>query len=198
MLVFIFPTLVFADNFVAGKDYEVLVPDTSSSSLNTVIPVTEFFSYGCPWCYRLDGSLTNWLNHQGKKIRFTRVPVIFNQDWTYYAKAWYAADLLDIESRMTPLLFKAVQIDKLPLASDEAMKNFFIKEGVDKETAHSAFSDSTAMTLKLQEGNALMVKYRIRAVPAVVINHCYKTDLQMAGSEERFFKILDYLVSKPC
>nr|WP_277619290.1 hypothetical protein [Legionella norrlandica] len=41
-----------------------------------------------------------------------------------------------------------------------------------------------------------MAHYQINAVPAFVVNNKYKTDLQMAGSEERLFEILDYLIRK--
>lgn len=35
--------------------------------------------------------------------------------------------------------------------------------------------------MKIQEGNVIMGRMRINAVPAFVVNHKYKTDLQMAG-----------------
>ena len=41
-----------------------------------------------------------------------------------------------------------------------------------------------------------MATYQVRAVPAFVINNQYKTDLQMAKTEERLFAILDFLLGK--
>ncbi len=50
--------------------------------------------------------------------------------------------------------------------------------------------------MQVNEGMTLMSRDHVNGVPAVVINQQYKTDLQMAQSEERFLKILDFLVAK--
>lgn len=41
-----------------------------------------------------------------------------------------------------------------------------------------------------------MARYQINAIPAMVVNNQFKTDLQMAQTEERLFAIMDYLVTK--
>lgn len=122
--------------------------------------------------------------------------MVFNKEWIYYAKAYYTAELLGLGIKLNPLLFRAIQTDKQPLNSNQSMIDFFIAQGVDKETAESAFSHSTTIDMKVSEANALMSNYHVNAVPAIVINNLYKTDLQMAQGEERLFKILDYLVAK--
>jgi len=188
------PTLVFADTFVAGKDYEV-ISSTDAASTGKM-PVTEFFSFGCPWCFKLEPTLDAWVKKHQDKVTFSRMPVVFHPEWTYYAKAFYAAQLLGIGDKMNPLLFKAIQTDKKPLNSDQSMIDFFVAQGVDKATAESAFTHSTTIDMKIAEGSALMAAYHINAVPAIVINKRYKTDLQMAQGEERFFKILDYLITQ--
>lgn len=190
------PTFVFAtEAFVAGKDYEIL---TNPAPINAQekVNVTEFFSYGCPWCYRIDSAVMQWVTKHQNAIHFTRIPVIFNKEWTYYAKAYYAAQLLDLEARMNPLLFKAIQTDKQALNTNTAMIDFFVKEGVDKATATSAFTHSTTIDMHIKEGNALMGQFRINGVPAFVVNQTFKTDLQMAKSEERLIKILDFLLGQ--
>lgn len=50
--------------------------------------------------------------------------------------------------------------------------------------------------MKVGESNGLMAKYRVNAVPALIVNGKYKIDLQMAKTEDRLFKILDYLVAQ--
>ncbi|MFC3908239.1 thiol:disulfide interchange protein DsbA/DsbL [Legionella dresdenensis] len=187
------PTLVFADEFVAGKDYELI---GSAPAAESKVSVTEFFSYGCPWCLRIEPALNQWVKKHEGQINFSRVPVAFNKSWAYYAKAYYAANLLGLGAKLDPKLFKAIQTDKQDLANNQAMVDFFVAQGVDKETAESAFNNSTIVDLKVNEGNAMMGRYQISGVPAVVISNRYKTDLRMAQSEERFIRILDYLVNK--
>ncbi|MDP1603510.1 MAG: thiol:disulfide interchange protein DsbA/DsbL [Legionella sp.] len=195
LILCLIPMMAFAEDFVAGKDYEVISGVTDKPT-GAAVSVTEFFSYGCPWCYKIEPLLSQWVTAQDQKIQFNRVPVVFNKEWTYYAKAYYAADILGLGSKLNPLLFKAIQTDKQTLTSNQAMIDFFVAHGVDKETAESAFTHSTTIDMKVKEGNVIMGRFHINAVPAIIVNNQYKTDLQMAKGEERLFKVLDFLVAK--
>ncbi|WP_133128572.1 thiol:disulfide interchange protein DsbA/DsbL [Legionella nagasakiensis] len=196
VLLFIIPTITFAEEFIAGKDY-VLVKnaDPVHSPANKVV-VTEYFSYGCPWCYRLESELNRWVDAQGKTISYNKVPVIFNKDWEYYAKAYYTAKALDLSAQLSPALFNAILKEKQSLNNDKAMVDFFANHGVDAKVASSAFLHSPSIDIEINDSKRQMAHYQIAAVPALVVNNDYKTDLQMAKSEERLFAILDFLVKK--
>ncbi|AHE65744.1 thiol:disulfide interchange protein DsbA/DsbL [Legionella oakridgensis] len=196
IFLFIISTMTFAEEFIAGKDYVVIKdPEPVSSSANTVV-VTEYFSYGCPWCYRLEPELNRWVNAQGKAISYDKIPVIFNKDWEYYAKAYYTAKALDLGMQLSPVLFNAILKEKQSLNSDQAMIDFFASHGVDAKIASSAFMHSPSIDLEINDSKRQMARYQIAAVPALIVNNQYKTDLQMAKSEERLFAILDFLVNK--
>jgi thiol:disulfide interchange protein DsbA len=198
IIFFLLPFVATAEDFVAGKDYEIVSNFSDSAPVNPKIEVIEFFSFGCPWCYRIEPTLMAWVKQQGNSIRFSRVPVVFKQTWVNYAKAYYTAQGLGLDSKLTPLLFKEIQSKKEgeALKSSEEMIKFFTDQGVDLATAKSAFENSTTIDMEVKEGTTLMSRYRVSGVPAVVINNQYKTDLQMAKNEARFLKILDFLVAK--
>ena len=187
--------MCFSADFVAGKDYQVINAATPSPNSHGIINVTEFFSFGCPWCYRLEPALNHWVQQQGAKIHFKKIPVIFNKDWDYYARAYYTAEALSLNSTLDPRLFKAILDDKQRLNNQQAMVDFLIKNGVNRATAESAFNHSPSIELNIANSQRTMASCAINAVPAVVLNNKYKTDLQMAGTEDRFFAILDYLIS---
>lgn len=194
-ILFLLPVMAFAANFVEGKDYQVVTaPQGVTKSKIPVI--TEFFSYGCPWCYKIDPSVTEWAGKMGSGAQLDRVPVVFKPEWDLYAKAYYTAKALALSDKLSPQLFKAIQEERNPLASKQAMIDFFVAHGVDREIAKSAFENSPTIDMRVQYGMTLMANYHINAVPAFVVNNKYKTDLQMAGSQERLFQILDYLVRK--
>ena len=190
-----FQSMVFASGFVAGKDYEVL-PNAPTSKPSKPAVVTEFFSYGCPWCYQLNKPLHDFIKKQGNEVKLKQVPVLFQPGWNVYAKAYYAAKRLNKLDTLSPALFKAIQEDKKKLDNDKAMVAFFIEHGVDKETAESAFYRSPTIDADVTQGSLAMVKYRIRGVPAVIVNDRYKLDLSMAGKVDRFFAILDFLIHR--
>lgn len=196
-ILLLLPTLVFAADFIEGKDYQILTNTQPIANKNKASVVTEFFSYGCPWCFKMEAPLNQWLATMGKNIQLDRVPVVFKPEWNTYAKAYYTAKMLAMSDKMNPLLFKAIQEEKKSLNSNQSMVDFFVMQGVDKEIARSAFENSPSIDMRVNNGTALMANYQINAVPAFVVNNKYKTDLQMAGTPERLFQILDYLVKKP-
>lgn len=196
-LLFLLSFATNAEDFVAGKDYEVLTSISEKPS-HSKVEVVEFFSFGCPWCYRIEPTLSSWVKKQGGAIQFTRVPVVFKQSWLNYAKAYYTVQSLGLDDKLTPILFKEIQSKKEDeaLNSNQEMINFFIAQGVDPTTAKSAFENSTTIDMAVKEGNNLMARYRVNGVPAIVINNQYKTDIRMANGEARFEQILDFLVAK--
>ncbi len=195
LLALLISSIVWAQDFVAGKDYEIIT-QTTTSRPKEKIKVIEFFSYGCPWCYRIEPALSAWLNQHKDKIQLIRTPVIFKNEWGLYAKAYYTAHLLGLDDKFNPILFKAIQEEGRPLGSKEAMIAFFTANGIDETTAKSAFENSTSVAMQLGQGAKLMSQARVNAVPALVINDQYKTDLQMAQGEKRLFEILDFLVNQ--
>ncbi len=197
-LLLLWPVLALATDFVEGKDYVVVnnSPTSFFSAKSKTPTVLEFFSYGCPWCYRIEPNFNAWSNKLGKNVDLEKVPVVFKPEWELYAKAYYTAKTLAMTKKVTPALFKAIQQDKKPLATNQAMIQFFVGQGVNKEIAKSAFETSPTIEMRVKEGLNLMSHYQITGVPAFVINDKYKTDLQMAGSPERLFAIMDYLVKK--
>lgn len=196
IIVLLLPMSAFAEAFVAGKDYELISGSPEANLSNNHVSVTEFFSYGCPWCYRIEPALMGWVKQQGNAIQFSRVPVVFNKDWSFYAKAYYTAHLLNLDTTLHPLLFKTVQDKGHSMNTNQAMIDFFIAQGVDNATVKSAFESSTTIDMQVNEGTVLMSRYHVNGVPAVVVNNQYKTDLQMAQGEARLLKVLDFLVAK--
>ncbi len=127
ILSYLCSSFLWASHFTAGQDYEILSQKKSES--NQTIPVVEFFSYGCPWCYKIENALNNWVLVQGNKISFHRIPVIFNQDWVYYAKAYYIAEALSLNSKLNPVFFDSILNKKESLTSNEALIAFFRERG---------------------------------------------------------------------
>jgi thiol:disulfide interchange protein DsbA len=195
MALFCITYFSYGADFIAGKDYETL-NNPHALTTDKAITVSEFFSYGCPWCYRLEPALLHWIKQKNSTIRFKRIPVVFNKNWEYYAKAYYAAEALSLSSTIHPALFKAILTDKQTLNNEQAMIDFFIHHGVTPETAQSAFRHSPSIELSIQEGLTQMGRDHIDAIPAFVVNNHFKTDVQMAKTEKRLFEILDFLIAQ--
>lgn len=186
----------YADTFEMGKHYEeiaktdtMLFPKNSSK-----LTVVEFFSYGCPWCYRFEPSLETWLAQNQKQVSFSRIPVIFEQGWETYAKAYYIVQALKLEQTITMPLFDAVQ--QKQINSDEDLKKFFLKHGV-KEKTYDSIANSPVIDNDMKQAGQAMTDFRIEYVPTIIIAGKYKTHIGMVdGDNDRFIALLNFLVKK--
>jgi thiol:disulfide interchange protein DsbA len=184
--------------FVEGVDYQVLSQQAQAAVPKTkgVVTVTEFFSYGCPWCYKIEPELNEWRKKLPRMVAFSRVPVIYERGWDVYAKAYYAASILRLAG-ITPAIFKAIHDDSEKLETNDAMIKFFMKMGVKENVAKSAFLSSPTVVAKVKAGMQLMQIFRVQSVPSLVINNKYRLDIgMMKGDTSKFFKVAGVLVAR--
>lgn len=199
LLCSIFLTATAAEaTFIEGKDYVVLQSTVNTPSFpGNTINVTEFFSYGCPACYGLEATLQKWLKKKPANVQFERIPVVFERHWDIYARAFYVAQALDVEAKMTPLLFYAIQEENQRLGNESGMVDFFVeKGGVDKTLAESAFESSPTLDADVKQGERYMQAYQFYVIPTIVVNGKYKTDLGMAQDQQKMMDIVSFLVKK--
>lgn len=195
---FFIAAVSFAQQFEEGKNYEV-ISKTESMTLSTPsssnkVSVVEFFSYGCPWCYRLEPALETWVEDHTKQIEFSRVPVVFEQGWEIYAKAYYILKELKLENKLTKPLFEAVQ--QKQITSEDELKKFFLEHGVDEKTYVSA-ANSPVIDNETRQAAQAMSDYRIEYVPTVIVAGKYKAHIGMVdGDSDKFMELIYFLVKK--
>lgn len=199
LIILLLPISVYAqDKFVVGKDYEIVAtPATAEANKSQTVKVTEFFNYGCPWCFRLESSLENWLQTKPNYVEFERIPLVFEKGWDVYAKAYYIAKALGIEAKITPKLFDSIHQGNRQLRTTKQMQEFFIEQGVTAKAADSAFNYSPAIDAKIRQIPELMKKYKVYTIPSILIGSNYRTSLAMAGGDvNRMLAIVDYLIER--
>ena len=199
--------LAMAEKFTAGKDYHFIkeVKTTILATPNTTaknkVQVIEFFSYGCPWCNFAEASVATWEKNKPSYIEFSRIPLAFEKGWDTYAQAYYLAEALGVEKKITPALFLAIHgkdgLQNNDLSSPNKVIKFFVKHGVKRSIAETAFnSNSASLQAQLQQGPAAMKKYSVWAIPAFVIAGKYRVSMADAKKAPRLMKIVSYLAAK--
>lgn len=189
---------------ILGKEYQIIpvAPGTKAVATAPTAPsnkiqVLEFFSYGCPWCFHFEPTLEVWLAKQPADVNFVRVPVTFQQGWDVYARAYYVAKSLDVEKKITPAIFKAIQTDGQDLSSEDALAQFFVSQGVSQKDFDSVFHFSPGIDAQLMQGDNLLHAYSIIQVPTLVIDGKYKTNAAMTGGDNnRLLQVIDYLIAQ--
>jgi thiol:disulfide interchange protein DsbA len=194
VLMFLPMGALFADepSYSEGIDYAVIA-DPQPVADDGTVEVVELFWYGCPHCYDFEPYLKGWLKTKPAKVKFVRIPAIFNNPlWQLHATAFYTAEVLGIGDKIHDDLFNAIHRDGKPMRTREELADFFAKYGVSKEEFNNTF-DSFTVQVKVQRAADLTRKYEITGVPSLIVNGKYRL---MGATFEDNLKILDYLVKK--
>src|SRR5690606_18115361 len=115
----------------AADPYITLDP-AQPSDTSGKIEVLEFFSYGCPHCFRLEPLVNQWKTTLPDNVVFKAVPVGFNasmapQQRLYYSLA--ALGRLDLHDKV----FDAIHNQHKRLYSDDAIIDWVAEQGVDRK-----------------------------------------------------------------
>jgi thiol:disulfide interchange protein DsbA len=191
-LVLITP-LVHAD-YDEGIDYTRLANAQPTVSPDK-IEVRELFWYACPHCYHLEPQLDAWLEDQSDDVQFVRMPAILGPSWELLARAYYTAELLDVEDKIHQPLFDRIHKERKPVRSVAELKTFFVERGVPEDDFERTFQ-SFAVVTKTNRARQARAMYGITGVPALVVNGKYVVSAQMAGGNQQMLDIVEYLVAK--
>jgi thiol:disulfide interchange protein DsbA len=191
----ILPVFASATTFIAGTDYKVLkVNNGGLTHSRGKVELVEFFNPGCPWCFKLEASLEQWLKHKPRYVKFSRVPLAFESGWNVYQRAYYVSVALNKAHSIIPAMFRAIHVENHDLASQDKLQAFFKQHGVDKIT-FDQYYNSPSIDLQVSHANQLMMRYQVYSIPTFIINGKYLVSAAMAkGDNKRLIEIINYLV----
>jgi thiol:disulfide interchange protein DsbA len=184
------------------RPYEVIDPAQAVDVPAGKVEVLEFFFYGCPHCYNLQGPLKEWLKGAPKDIEFRRVPTVFRDSWIPMARAYYALDALGAVEKAHHDLFTEIHEknnEKL-LTDKAAFLDWAAKKGVDRAKLQGAY-ESFAVDGRTKRAVQMTKDYRISGTPSMVIQGKYLTAPSMVLNPDnsvnyaRFNKVLDELIA---
>ncbi|NJN45184.1 MAG: thiol:disulfide interchange protein DsbA/DsbL [Candidatus Competibacteraceae bacterium] len=181
--------------FQEGTHYQKFPAPIPVTAAEDKVEVVELFWYGCPHCYSLEPVIDEWLTGKPDNVEFVRIPAVFGRNWEIHARTFYAAEALGVEGKIHQPLMDAIHAQKRPLDTEQQLAEFFAEQGVDKDAFLKALRSFDVET-RLQRSQQLVRRYRITGVPAVVINGAFWTNASMAGSHEKIFEVVDYLVAQ--
>jgi thiol:disulfide interchange protein DsbA len=184
------------ERFQPGTHYRLMTPVQPTSVDPGKVEVLEIFWYGCPHCYTLEPHLREWVkNDMPANAEFVQIPAALNRGWQVHARAFYTAEALGRLDEMHEGMFKALNVDRNPLSTEDQLIEFFGNYGVSKQEFLEAFN-SFAVQTKLRRADSLVRRYRITGVPAVVVNGKYVTGADVAGGVPQLFEVIDFLIEK--
>ena len=165
-------TLALALQPKEGADYDLIKPAPPVGSGDEV-EVIEFFMYTCPHCNNLDPSLQEWRKKLPENVKFHHMPAMFGGVANLHARAFFALETMGESERVHQAFFDAIHKQKKRLRSQKEIEEFLAGQGVDVEKFRQTMN-SFAVQTKANRAAALMRRYGIRSVPALVVDGRYR------------------------
>ncbi len=176
-----------------GTEYKKTTVKIPTSHEKSVI---ELFVYNCIHCYNVEPSIYVWKQTKAPSVHFERVPAVFdNPNWIFMARVFYTAKLLGILDKSHMEYFHALHRDNKPLFDLDSIAKFHAQFGTTEQAFKDTFN-SFMVDQKVRKAMQLTRASGITAVPAVVINGKYRTDVPMAGGIDALWEIVDTLVKR--
>jgi thiol:disulfide interchange protein DsbA len=167
---------------LSEKHYKVLAnPMTVSTGHN--IEVMYLFWYGSQHCYALEPHLKTWLtNSRPAKAQFTKVPAIYSQEWSFYAKAFYTMQTLGVLGQTHDSYFHKIIVEKKPMNNLDSLIKFLSTYNKSAEEVTSAIN-SFAVDSKFRNASLITKRSTTAGVPAIIVDGKYLTSVKLAGSK---------------
>lgn len=159
------------------------------------IEVTEYFSYGCPHCYRLEPHIVAWKEKLGSDVVFNRTPAIWNQPYQIYAQIYYTVLAMHRLERVHSHIFDAIHRRQIRLNDPKQAARFLAEYGVDPVDFAKTY-ESFGVRAAMRQAEARGRAYKSRGVPAMIVNGKYRVEGGMAGSNRAILDVVDFLVEK--
>lgn len=188
------PNLV--ERYREGVHFATIDPPQPTSAGAGKIEVMEVFSYACPACAMFQPAVTQWKARMPANTTFVAMPVAWNPSWEMVARGYYAAEALGIKDKTHDAFFKALHVERVPMASNEDVARWFAKAGGVKEADFLATMTSTGVTAKIARSKQAVPRLGVSATPTVVVNGRYRVLNQGVSSSEEIFQVVDFLVAR--
>jgi thiol:disulfide interchange protein DsbA len=189
-----------AGKWVAGKNYQPLVPAQPTNVAPGKVEVVEVFWYGCPHCYALDPYLESWRKNKPSYVEFTRIPVMWGAVHRAHAKLFYTLQALGKLEELHTKVFAEIHEKNDPLvgnsdAETQKLQVAFAKANGIGEADFLKAYNSFGVQTNLQKADDLGRRYKVEGVPLVVIDGKYESDVGMAGNQANLIQLINDLAA---
>ena len=181
--------------FEEGMHYHRLVPAQGTSSPADKIEVAEFFTYGCTYCYRMDTYIEEWRKKQTAEVNFIHIPAAGDPPWDAHARLFLTLQATGELKDAHRDVFRAIHTENRPLLRLADQERFAKHYGVSAEDFRNAYR-SFGVESQLKRITDLMRRYRILAVPTLVVNGKYVVRGTLDSSMSELLEIVDELVRR--
>lgn len=205
------PSVCDAANWVQGTNYFLIRPELPTAVAPGKIEVTEVFSYACPACnsfYPVVDRLRAALPANAE-LDFVAAAFRTDEDWPMFQRAYYTAQVMDIDRKTHDAAFDAVwktgelavfdartQRPKVPPPGIEDAARFYARVAGVKPETFIANANSFGVDVKIRQADQLIRAAQVDETPTILVNGKYRVTRGAAGSDEQLIELVKYLVAQ--
>ena len=182
----------------AGIDYELLLEPQPAYAKKSKREIAEVFSYGCIHCANFQPLVDEWIaKRMPGSARWVYVPAAFGASWDNFARAFFAAEILDVRKQTHQAAFRGVfEQRKVPGGKLEEIADMYAGFGVDRKR-FLATMESEAVTGKLAKAREFAVRTGIQGTPTLILEGKYRINVTSDRGFAGALATLDYLLAGP-
>jgi len=188
-----------AGRWQAGKHYKPIVPAQPTDAGAGKVEVDEVFWYGCAHCYALEPYLESWQKNKAAYVEFVRVPVMWGPVHRAHARFFYVIQALNRPDLHNKVFEEIHQRGNMLVGRDDEstkkMQFDFLEANGLKEADIQKAWDSFSVNSNLQRADQLTRRYRVEAVPLIVVGGKYTTDVAAAGGQSELLAVINDLAA---
>ncbi len=182
---------------IAAPRYTVVDPPQPSGT-DGKVEVLEFYAYGCPYCYRFEPFLENWVKRLPPQVVFHPVPFDVDRGGVALQKLYYTLESLG-RLDLHDAVFKAIHDEHRALFTPEAIGNWLATQGVSHARFDAVFN-SFGVATKVRRADELARNYDVHSTPTLAIGGRYLTSPAQTHSYQGAIveaqKLLDKVLGK--
>ena len=205
------PPVCGAANWAQGTNYFLIRPALPTAVAPGKVEVTEVFSYACPACNRFYPVVDRLRAALPANAELDFVAAAFrsDEDWPMFQRAYYTAQLMDIDRKTHDAAFDAVwktgelavfdartQRIKVPPPSIEDAARFYARVAGVKPETFIANANSFGVDVKMRQADQLIKAAQVDETPTILVNGKYRVTLAAAGGDDQLIELVKYLVAQ--
>tara|TARA_B100001079_G_scaffold33133_1_gene25016 strand:- start:104 stop:760 length:657 start_codon:yes stop_codon:yes gene_type:complete len=194
MLLLLFFSCTQAEEFVAGRHYEILDNPTVTRNPSKV-EVVEVFWFGCNHCYALESFVQPWKRNLPNDVDFWKSHITWNAQAETHARLFYSAKALGIEEKAVPAAFTSIWREGRNLLGNSEVEYFFKGFGVEKER-YLSVSNSFGVNNAVKQADNRMRQWAVTGVPTLIVNGKYKVSGTREIGTSKLLDVVNFLIEK--
>lgn len=182
------------EKFKAGEHYDIL-PQAVRTANSDKIEVNEVFAYTCSHCFNFQEELHPWVEKLPADVDFQSTPAVWQSKMEPYARAYYAAKILNVLDQVHTPIFEAIHLKKKSFKKESDFAQIFVANGIDSEKFSSAYN-SFGTNSMVSQAESRVRAYKVRGTPEMIINGKYRISTTKAGGFSGMLKVAEFLIEK--